>query len=203
MGNNRKWIAYLVVVAIVVAGVMAAYYNGLLAQKDQQIQALTQALSQQTPTTVTPANIDFVQTGGSTFDFSAAVAADGSVAASTTKTLSFDIVNKDDTKSASITILAINPVTNSGGIPDGLNNSYFNLYIEAAGKTKYLYTEGKYTDGYSLDLGVAEAFSGTLGITLDQAPANTFTDGQTYTLTLFIYQPASNYVEKVTYTVTT
>lgn len=203
MANGRKNLAIFIILALVLVGAVAAYYNNLLAQKEQEAQALRQALAQQAPVAVTPANIEFLQTGGSTFDFSAEVAADGSVAASTTKTLAFDIVNKDEAKSANIRILTINPVTGESGIPDGLNNTYFNVFIQEGGKTKYLYTNGQHTDGWTTSLGVAEAVSGTLGITLDQAPAGTFTDGQTYTITLFIYQEASNYVEKVTYTVTT
>jgi len=203
MADGRKNLALFIILALVLVGAVAAYYNSKLAEKEQETQALRQALAQQAPVAVTPANIDFLQTGGTAFDFSAEVAADGSVAAATTKTLAFDIVNKDDTKSANIRILSINPITGDSGIPDGLNNTYFKLFIKENGKTKYLYTDGKHTDGWPVSLGVAEAVSATLGITLEQAPANTFTDGQTYTITLFIYQEASNYVEKVTYTVTT
>jgi len=200
---DKKWLAISILIAVAVVVAMGAYYNQQLAQKDQQIQALQQALSQQAPTAVSPANIEFLQTGGSTFDFSAEVDANGSVSAAATKTLTFDIVNKDDTKSATIRILTVNPLTGASGIPDGLNNTYFNVFIKADGKTKYLYTEGKHTDGWVVSLGVAEAFSGTLGITLEQAPDGTFKDGQTYTITLFLYQEASNYLEKVEYTVTT
>lgn len=200
---DRKWLAISLLIVVIAVTAVGAFYNQQLAQKEQQIQALQQALSQRAPAAVTPANIEFLQTGGSSFDFSAEVDANGSVSAAVTKTLTFDIVNKDEAKSASIRVLTVNPLTGASGVPDGLNNTYFNVFINADGKTKYLYTEGKHTDGWVVNLGVAEAFSGTLGITLEQAPDGTFKDGQTYTLTLYLYQETSNYLEKVEYVVTT
>lgn len=198
-----KTLVLVVLVAVLAGGIVALYYNNLLAQKEAEAQALRQALAQQpVPVTVSPANVEFLQTGGTSFDFSATVAADGSVATTTTKELQFDIVNKDN-KTANVVLTLVNPVTNKEGLPDDLKNNYVNVYITALGKTKYLFIDGSYTDGYSLTLGVAEAVSGTIGVTFEQAPANTFVDGQTYTMTVFIYQPDANYAEDVSYTITT
>ena len=202
---RAKTLALVVVVAILAVGLTAAYYSNLLAQKEAENQALRQQIAEK-PITVSPANIDFVQTGGATFDFSAVVAADGSVATTTTKELQFDIINKDN-KSANIVLTLKNVLTNKEGLPNDLDSGnakdYVDVYIKVNGKTKYLFTNGAYTDGYSFTLGVAEALSGTLGVTFKQAPANTFVDGQTYTMTLFIYQPDANYAEDVAYTILT
>jgi len=150
---------------------------------------------------IKPVPVKFNQTGGTVFDFSDVVQADGSVASTSTKTLAVDIVNEGD-KPVTLKITLVNPETGEKGLPPQLQNSKVVVFFKSGDRMRYLYVDNKFiADGFEITLNIGEGISGVVGMTLMEAPAGTFADAQNYTMTLYVAQP--NYVEKVTYTVKT
>jgi len=153
---------------------------------------------------MTPANIEINQTGGKLLNFTTAVLPDGSVPTTVSKELRVDIINKDN-KPAEVLITLVNPKTGEKGLPEDLQNAYVDVYWKSPnGETKYLFTDGKFTSGKTITLDVASAITGYIGVTLHQAPQSTFADNKTYTITVYFVQPkAGDYVQSVTYTLST
>jgi len=195
---NRNKLAWVLVGILVVACLyLVTQVNTLNLKLQMMEEQMAKAV------TITPANIKVDQVGGTEFNFSTVVASDGSVANTTTKELALNIINEDKNP-AKIVVTLVNPKTGEIGLPKELRNSYVDVYFKVGSDTKYLYLDGKLTDGKVLTLDPASAVSASLGITLKQAPSGTFTDNQTYTITLYIVQPdAGNYVQSVTYTLKT
>ena len=199
---DRRTVVLVVLTALIVgAFVYAATYNMLVLPWKYRAQSLARELAEK-PVALTPANVKFNQTGGTVFNFSSAVASDGSVAATTTKELAIDIIN-EDTKPAKLVITLVNPKTGEKGLPRELQNAYVDVFVKFNGETKYLYTDNQFTNGKNITLEPASAISGYIGVTLKQAPAGTFADNQTYTITIYVVQPDANYVQSYTYTLKT
>ena len=195
---DRKLFLAILVTAIVVFGLTFAWVSGMYQGK---LKALERAMYEK-PAAITPANIKFSQTGGTEFNFTDTVAPDGSVATTTTKELAFDIMNYD-TKTADVVISLVNPKTGEKGLPKELRNSYVDVYVKVDGKTKFLFLNNTFTNGEKITLDPATAISGSIGVTLRQAPAGTFADNQTYTITIYVIQPNADYVQSYTYTLKT
>lgn len=154
------------------------------------------------PTAVTPVSLEITQTGGTTFNISANVSSDGSATA-VEQSLAVTIENEDN-ESATVQILLKNPKTGEEGLPSGLENAYFNVWAGSPTQKVYLFKDGSYTSGYTLpEIMPNSVITGYIGIEVETAPSGTFADNQTYTMEVYIYQPAANYVETLTYTVLT
>ncbi|MCF6207386.1 MAG: hypothetical protein L3J47_10920 [Sulfurovum sp.] len=191
--------------AWLLVGLLAVGSIALIAQNyglNLKLQMLEHQISAQT--VVTPAKIKVNQTGGTLFNFSADVASDGSVPTTVTKTLAIDITNEEVSKPVTLLISLKDPQTGENGLPKELRNAYIEVFYKVGGTKKYLFIDGKTTDGYQVTLDPASTLSGEIGVTLLQAPSGTFTKNQTYTITLYISQPNANYwTQTVTYTLKT
>lgn len=186
---------------LIVFALLYAHYSGLLATQWQEAwQAGYEAGQAAVPPAVEPVSLTITQTGGTEFNFSTDILSDGSATANSTKLL-LTLANTDN-RTANIIITAKNPKTGEEGIPSGLENAYFNVFV-GDDVLKYLFFDGIYTDGKSLTLEPASVVSLYIGAEVEDAPAGTFADNQTYTMDIFIYQPDSNYVQEISYTVLT
>jgi len=141
-----------------------------------------------------------------TFDFTSAVASDGSVSTATSVTKTLFINNTDDEVDAEdLYIRLVNPRTDNEGFHDNLETDDTKLGITEGGATLYIFKDGDYVeDGYFYgDLAAEGELQVTITMTLDSAVAGTFQDGQSYTCSLYVYQAKANYPTAVTFTVTT
>jgi len=193
-------IVLCLIVALVGIAATYGYMKGEELAAYQKGYTAGYAAGQTAVPTVEPVSLKITQTGGSTFDISANVSSDGSSTAKDLK-LALTIENTDN-KTAKITITAKNPKTGEEGLPSGLENAYFNVYVGDDVK-KYLFTDSDYTAGKSITLEADSVLTTYIGVELEQAPAGTFADNQTYTMDIFIYQPDANYVQEISYTVKT
>jgi len=197
-----KVIGLLFAAVIITTAVVWTYTQGQINLVQQQAYSEGFAAGQaSTPAAVTPVALTITQTEGSTFDLSANVSSDGSATA-VTKELAFTIANMDN-KSATVLISLKDPKTGSEGLPSGLKNAYFNVYVKENGQLKYLYTSATYTDGKKITIDPASVVTLYVGVSLETAPAGTFADNQTYTMNMYIYQPDANYVQSTSYTILT
>jgi len=197
--SNSK-ILVMVLVGALIGGVLVyAALSGQLHLYQQQLAQTQQAL-QQAQQVVTPLDLTLTK-GNGTYNLSAYVAADGSTTAATVQdTLT---VTNNDNESGTIIITLKNPKTSEDGLPSALENTYFNVWIGSLSLQKYMFKDGDYTSGAKLTIDGDSVVNLYIGVELEQAPAGTFTDNQTYTMELYVYQPASGYVETLTYTITT
>ena len=157
------------------------------------------------PSYTTPASLTLSLASG-TFNHTATVASDGSVATDTDVTDTLTVSNDDESNTASgLKILLYNPVTGKEGLHDNLETDSTEVTITIGGVTYALYHNGEYvTDGVPIgDLPAGSEITATVTFTLEQAVAGTFQDGQTYTCHLYVYQPSSNYADVISFTVTT
>ena len=198
MSNSK--ILVMVLVGALIGGVLVyAALSGQLHLYQQQLAQTQQAL-QQAQQVVTPLDLTLTK-GNGTYNLSAYVAADGSTTAATVQdTLT---VTNNDNESGTIIITLKNPKTSEDGLPSALENTYFNVWIGSLSLQKYMFKDGDYTSGAKLTIDGDSVVNLYIGVELEQAPAGTFTDNQTYTMELYVYQPASGYVETLTYTITT
>ena len=201
MAEVSKSLVWFIIGALVVGALVYAYMSGMVQSAYQQgyQTGYSQGLAV-APTPVTPVELEITQTGGDTFNLSTYIASDGS-ATNTTSELQVTIKNFNN-ETATLTITLKNPKTGEEGLPDALENSYFNVYIGAV-YTKYLFVDGEYTDGATLTIEPDSVVTFNMGVELEDAPAGTFADGQTYTMEVYFYQPDANYVETLEYTILT
>jgi len=148
---------------------------------------------------VTPVQLD-ISAADTQFNFSDYVASDGS-ATNTSAEITVTIKNVDD-EAANVVVTLKNPATGKEGLPDALENSYFNVYAGGLYK-KYLFIDGEYTSGMAITVDSDSVVTITIGCELEDAPAGTFADGQTYTMTVFFYQSAANYADSLDFSILT
>lgn len=142
----------------------------------------------------------------STFDFSSTVLSDGSVTTGKTINATITIENTDEIAAEDLVITLWNPITNKGGLHEDLEGvQELTIYIVRAGEKIAIYKDGEYvTDGYPYgDLPAGGEITLTFSIKIDPAVAGTFHDGQTYNCKLFIYQSKANYVNTISFTIST
>jgi len=201
MGGVSKSLVWFIIGAVVVGALVYAYMSGMVQSAFQQGYQMgySQGLAA-VPTPVSPVELQITQTGGTQFDLSSNIASDGS-ATNTTKELAVTIKNVDN-QSAELQVTLKNPKTGEEGLPDALENSYFNVYVGAIYK-KYLFVDGEYTSGYTFTIEPDSVVTMNIGVELEDAPAGTFADNQTYTMEVYFYQTAANYVDTLTYTILT
>jgi len=141
-----------------------------------------------------------------TFNFTADVAADGSVATAASNGLTLTIDNSDaDISGSDVQLMLYNPRTAKDGLHSNLESESTELGVTSGGLTAQLYHDGDYvTNGYTIgDIPAGGSVSITITMQLLSAVAGTYQDGQTYTCYLYIYQPDAEQYNTVSFTVTT
>lgn len=158
-----------------------------------------------TPTTTVGIPADLSCTFGTdSFNHQATVIADGSVVADVTVTQTLTVENNDDTATAKdVYIMLWNPATDKEGIDSELEVKETYVYLSIGGLQKAIYNDG-YTDGYFVgDLAPGDILTITVGITLQDADADTYVDAQTYDCSIYVVQSTINYADAVDFTVLT
>ena len=143
----------------------------------------------------------------STYNFTTAVDANGSVATDTSITNNVTITNDDDTKTISNPKLILyDPTTNKQGLNDALEKEALEVDL-VIGSTVYpIFKDGEYitVDNAptlsSLTPGASTTI--TVQITMEQSTEQ-FKDATTYTCYLYFYEPEYQNAQKITFTLTT
>ena len=203
MGGVSKSLVWFIIGAVVVGALVYAYMSGMVQSAFQQGYQMgySQGLAA-APTPVPPVELQITQTGGTQFNLSSYIASDGS-ATNTTQELAVTIKNVDN-QSAELQVTLKNPKTGEEGLPDALENSYFNVYVGSIEFSyKYLFVDGVYTSGCTLTIEPNSVVTTNIGVELEDAPAGIFADNQTYTMEVYFYQTAANYIDTLTYTILT
>lgn len=159
-----------------------------------------------TPTVVTgvPASLD-ADLDITEYDHSATVDADGAVAVETDISHTLTIENDDEERTAEdVYIMLWNPVSDKEGLDDDLEEDETYVFLKVGGYSKALFNDDEYTDGYLIgDLAPGDKVEVDIHFTFEEAPEDTFTDGQTYDCKLYVYQPDAGYSDVVDFTVET
>lgn len=153
-----------------------------------------------------PAEITYTW-DNSTYNFTTAVDANGSVATDTSITNNVTITNDDDTKTISNPKLILyDPTTNKQGLNDALEKEALEVDL-VIGSTVYpIFKDGEYitVDNAptlsSLTPGASTTI--TVQITMEQSTEQ-FKDATTYTCYLYFYEPDYQNAQKITFTLTT
>jgi len=132
------------------------------------------------------------------FNFSTAIDANGSVSTDTEKTANITIWNNDTRDATNVEISLVNSINGREGLPSALKVDEFEVYIKVSTgymtKTYYLFKDGEYSDGF--DLGTIEKDSNVqiqIGVKVLEADTDTFSDGKSYDMTIYILQGDSAY----------
>lgn len=147
----------------------------------------------------TPAELEIVASD-TIFDFSANVRADGSASAGSS-TILISIANLESGSPINVAVSTINPLSGKSGIPKALSNEYFNVYAIGPYK-KYLFYNGEHKGALQVYIDKDSVVELVIGAEILDAPVDTFVDGQSYKLTLYLIQQ-NNYVESFDLTVLT
>jgi len=153
--------------------------------------------TEEAPTAV--ATLDIVQ-DTTEFNFSTAIDANGSVSTDTEKTANITIWNNDTRDATNIEISLVNDINGREGLPSALKVDEFEVYIKVSTgyltKTYYLFRDGEYNSNGGFDLGTIEKDSNVqieVGVKVLEADADTFSDGKSYDMTIYILQGDSAY----------
>jgi len=143
----------------------------------------------------------------STYNFTTAVDANGSVATDTSITHNVTITNDDDTKTITgPKLLLYDPTSNKDGLPSGLEVEAFEVDIVVGSTTYPIYKDGEYISVDNAptlsDLTPGASTTVTIQITMEQSTEQ-FKDATTYTCYLYFYEPEYQDAQKITFTVTT
>lgn len=160
------------------------------------------------PVAVAPQALTLARTPDN-WDFGTAVASDGSVSAAAvlagtaTDNVTLTISHVGTASINNLTITMRDPVTAKDGIPADLEIASFVIYVKTDTSLVPIYAEATYL-GYVKPVTVAgEVISVVIQAQLVASPAGTFKDNQTYSLTLYVYQPEADYSHSVTVAVLT
>ena len=149
-----------------------------------------------------------------TYNFTSAVDANGSVATAVTIDKTLTITNNDEKTAKDLMITLYNPVTEKEGLSDYLETTAFKVYVISGGMSNAIFYDGDYitdtttsptTYGYNIgNLAPGGSVTLTVRIVFDTCVDGTFQDGQTYSnQNLYVYQPHSQYANTVSFTVET
>jgi len=126
------------------------------------------------------------------FDFSSDVGSDGSVSAEADEYADITIYNNDTRDAQNVIISLRNSITGKNGLPTALQKDELEAYITITSgyttRTIYLYKDGKFQN---FDLGTIQKNSQVtfrFTIKLKEADPDTFVDGRTYHINLFVIQ---------------
>jgi len=131
------------------------------------------------------------------WDFSAAVASDGSVAADASDDVTLTITHKGTEEISNLRITMRDPVTGSEGIPTDLEIASFEVYVKTDTSLIPIYKGAEYLS-FTKPLTVpGEVISIVIRAQVLKSPAGTFKDNQSYSTTLYVYQPDADYSNSV------
>lgn len=186
-------------VAIVMACVLIGAVVGIAGYKWYEQKQIEEQPAWWTPTEqpTAVATLDITQ-DTTVFNFSTAIDANGSVSTDTEKTANITIWNNDTRDATNVKISLVNSINGREGLPSALKVNEFEVYIKVSTgyltKTVYLFKDGQYTDGF--DLGTIEKNSNVqiqIGVKVLEADVDTFSDGKSYDMTIYILQGDSAY----------
>ena len=216
--NKKAMVAGLIMFVVGIAITATVYEGYMIPNKEKEIQeslysqiyndiwqsAYQAGYTAGQAVTTRPASIDVDIVNSAFANFSSVVDANGSVSTETTKSTYITIENPDDITAEDIYITLYNPLTDKGGLHDDLEVEELEAYVTSGGIEYALFYNGEYTDGFTLgDLASGGKANVTFKITLKEAVAGTFQDGQTYTCYVYVYQKNANYVTPIKFTVKT
>lgn len=186
-------------VAIVMACVLIGAVVGIAGYKWYEQKQIEEQPAWWTPTEqpTAVATLDITQ-DTTVFNFSTAIDANGSVSTDTEKTANITIWNNDTRDATNVKISLVNSINGREGLPSALKVNEFEVYIKVSTgyltKTVYLFKDGQYTGGF--DLGTIEKNSNVqiqIGVKVLEADVDTFSDGKSYDMTIYILQGDSAY----------
>ncbi|MBA7503746.1 hypothetical protein ES706_02367 [subsurface metagenome] len=157
------------------------------------------------PVVVVPQALTLARTPDN-WDFAIEVASDGSVsaaAAENTENVALTITHAGTVSINNLTITMRDPVTAKDGIPSDLEIASFEIYIKTDASLIPIYKDATYLSYVKPVTVAGEVISVVVQATLKQSPAGTFKDNQSYSLTLYVYQPEASYSNSVTVAVLT
>jgi len=198
------------VFAILVAGILVGAVFGIAGYKwyesGQEVETPSWTPTEEVPTHV--ATLDIVQ-NTSELNFTTAIDANGSVASDAEDTALITIWNNDTIDATNVEVSLVNDINGREGLPSALKVDEFEVYVKVSTgyltKTYYLFRDGEYNSNGGLDLGTIETDSNvqiTLGVKVLEADTDTFSDGKSYDMTLYILQ-GDNAYDSVDFTVLT
>jgi len=184
----------IIVASILIGAVVGIAIYKYTAEKEEVTPAWTP--TEEVPTAV--ATLDIVQ-NTTVFNFSTAIDANGSVSTDTEKTATITIWNNDTRDATNVEISLVNDINGREGLPSALKDE-FEVYIKVSTgymtKTYYLFKDGQYNPNGGFELGTIESNSNvqiTIGVKVLEADTDTFSDGKSYDMTIYILQGDSAY----------
>lgn len=175
--------------------------NQIKSQYEQQIQNLQYQLQQQYQQGyVEPSDIRMSVPSGSptTLDYSAAVDANGTVAATTYQNTSIHFAVKSiaPSKNGQTTVwLKLQVAGQEDGLPAELQQNEFQMYTYTSTGTKtWLWGSSDWQGGFKAGVPITLAENQETNINLATAIkdcSGVFEDGQTYTITLYLFEPGT------------
>ena len=186
---------FAIIVACVLVGAVGgiAIYKWYEAGQEEVTPSWTP--TEERPTAV--ATLDIVQ-DTTEFNFTTAIDANGSVSTDTEKTANITIWNNDTRDATNVEISLVNDINGREGLPSALKIDEFEVYLKVSTgymtKTYYLFRDGDYNDDF--DLGTIEKDSNVhiqIGVKVLEADTDTFSDGKSYDMTIYILQGDSAY----------
>jgi len=185
----------IIVASILIGAVVGIAIYKFTAEKEEVTPAWTP--TEEVPTAV--ATLDIVQ-NTTVFNFSTAIDANGSVSTDTEKTATITIWNNDTRDATNVEISLVNDINGREGLPSALKVDEFEVYIKVSTgymtKTYYLFKDGQYNPNGGFELGTIESNSNvqiTIGVKVLEADTDTFSDGKSYDMTIYILQGDSAY----------
>lgn len=203
-----------VVVALAI-GCLLGFGGGYYYMQPQVADAFSQGMAYQSsvePQTyyTTAADLEFAWgSDDNDFDHDSTVDASGNVASDTADDQTLTITNEDDTIDvSSLYITLVDPTTGDTGLDEDLDDAIddINIYFEYGGISKLtLMKEGEYvTGGRNLgELPAGSEMELTITVELLEHDDEDFPDGKVLDCELYIWQPDSNHVDKVDFTIST
>lgn len=163
-----------------------------------------QAAIEPAAVTVTPASLE-IEFDNDAFDHSGTVDADGNVAADVSITNTLTIENDGETDSRQVYVTLHNPITNRYGLHEDLEYDDTRVTLAVGGLSQLpLYRNGEYADAYQLGVIPAGALASLdITVTLLENDDENYPDGKNLKCYVYVWQPASNWVDTIEFTVNT
>jgi len=206
------WI--VVVAAATLIATVAVYETGVIPSRVQEARLEQQRLDQQRQVTyVEPSDIR-MSVSPSVLNYTAAVNASDDVATQTWKnaTITLEVKDIPGTKDKTTVTLTLQAPGEDDGLPDELEQNEFQVYIYTTEGKTWLFGsddwDGEYKGGYTFDMSENQEKEITL-VTTMKACEDVFEDGETHTITLYLWEPGVGYgaqgkvIDEVTLTLET
>lgn len=206
MGKKKSNLPLIIGVAIIfsIVGAAGAWYYTQGEYNTGYTAGM--AYQQSVDRTNVPASLS-CSLGSATFaDFSAAVAADGSVATESATYTNLTIANSDEDRTAEdVRVELYNEVTDREGLDDDLEQDSTEYSVTSGGGTYKLVNDGAYISGGFLigDIPPGGEWILMQTMTLEVASAGTYENGQSYSCHIYVYQELADYCDVVDFTVAT